>query len=355
MAERVLNFSEFAGKYSQDSKDDSSASSDYVEFSKTSDRFSDAFDDSTYDQPQLGPKRPVSGSATPSPAQPGEEGAPSFTSSPSDDMKFGGMATDNFQSFSGSSDYKSSDDGVEYPDIESEEEEGEAEPEEGETETPAEQSEPTNWDEDGGNPEEEEGEEPAEEGEEEEGEEGEEEEGEEEEEEEEEAAEGEEEEEEEKPNESRYWKNYNTRLILESFLEREENELVDEEEWDEDEDDEEEWGEEGEEGEEMSNEDLYNLIIGSDSSTKTRPTIAPPPTETPTRPWRPVPTKRPGEKEKSKPMADFNFDDEESEDMNSFVKCKSCGEKKMIELESNPFEDSWWNGHELGMQCGCNM
>lgn len=40
--------------------------------------------------------------------------------------------------------------------------------------------------------------------------------------------------------------------------------------------------------------------------TKTRPTIAPPVTAPPTtRPFRPVPTKRPGEKEKTKPMAEY--------------------------------------------------
>jgi hypothetical protein len=44
----------------------------------------------------------------------------------------------------------------------------------------------------------------------------------------------------------------------------------------------------------------------AEAATETRPTIAPPPTETPTRPWRPVPTKRPGEKEKSKPMAELD-------------------------------------------------
>ena len=41
--------------------------------------------------------------------------------------------------------------------------------------------------------------------------------------------------------------------------------------------------------------------------TQTKPTTAPPVTAPPvTRPFRPVPTKRPSEKEKSKPMAEYN-------------------------------------------------
>jgi hypothetical protein len=41
--------------------------------------------------------------------------------------------------------------------------------------------------------------------------------------------------------------------------------------------------------------------------TKTKPTTAPPVTAPPvTRPFRPVPTKRPSEKEKTKPMAEYN-------------------------------------------------
>jgi hypothetical protein len=41
--------------------------------------------------------------------------------------------------------------------------------------------------------------------------------------------------------------------------------------------------------------------------TQTKPTTAPPVTAPPTtRPFRPVPTKRPGEKEKTKPMAEYN-------------------------------------------------
>ena len=192
MADRVLNFSEFAGKYSQDSETDASAG--YSEFSKSSDKFTDAFDETTYDQPQLGPKRPVAGGNGTTPAQPGAEGSPAFTSSPSGDMKFGAAGADtSFQSFSGGGSNGSFDAGTEYPDVEGEEEEGEeGEYEEGEEEAAEPTPTPTtSWDEDGGNPEEGE-EEETEEGEEEETEEGEEEE---EEGEEEETEEGEEEEE----------------------------------------------------------------------------------------------------------------------------------------------------------------
>jgi hypothetical protein len=43
------------------------------------------------------------------------------------------------------------------------------------------------------------------------------------------------------------------------------------------------------------------------SDTGTKPTIAPPVTAPPsTRPFRPVPTKRPSEREKTKPMAEYN-------------------------------------------------
>lgn len=376
MADRVLNFSEFAGKYSQDSEIDAAAG--YTEFSKSSDKFTDAFDETTYDQPQLGPKRPVAGGNAMTPAQPGAEGAPAFTSSPSGDMKFGAMgngggsAASSFQSFSSGGSGSSFDAGTEYPDVEGTEAE-EEEYEEGEEEEVETQpsNAPTTWDEDGGNPEEEEG-----------GETEEEEGGETEETEEEEETEEDEEEEEgkETPNESLFWKKYNAKLILESFMDE-----FEEEGWEEEEEGEE-WNEEGwedidysefganpyeeedeieledyydEEGEgEEYDEELYNLIMGGE---QTRPDIAPAPTETPSRPrpWRPVPTKRPSEREKSKPIAGYDFDieDEEgySDEIEDFVKCKSCGEEKKLGMGTSPFKDDWWKGHEMGMQCGCNM
>lgn len=42
----------------------------------------------------------------------------------------------------------------------------------------------------------------------------------------------------------------------------------------------------------------------AEAATEVKPTTAPPTTVPPaTRPWRPIPTKRPGEREKSKPIA----------------------------------------------------
>lgn len=78
MTGRVLNFSEFQDKYSTDAQQDSAAS--YSEFSTASDNFQTAFDDASYEGPQLGPKRPVSGGSEMTPAQPGETGAPAFSS-----------------------------------------------------------------------------------------------------------------------------------------------------------------------------------------------------------------------------------------------------------------------------------
>jgi hypothetical protein len=46
------------------------------------------------------------------------------------------------------------------------------------------------------------------------------------------------------------------------------------------------------------------MMIGD---TSTKPTTAPPVTAPPvTRPFRPIPTKRPSEREKTKPMAEYN-------------------------------------------------
>jgi hypothetical protein len=81
MTGRVLNFFEFQEKYSTDAQQDSAAS--YSEFSTASDNFQTAFDDASYEGPQLGPKRPVSGGSEMTPAQPGESGAPAFNSTSS--------------------------------------------------------------------------------------------------------------------------------------------------------------------------------------------------------------------------------------------------------------------------------
>lgn len=76
MTGRVLNFSEFQEKYSTDAQQDSAAA--YSDLSTASDNFQTAFDDTSYDSPQLGPKRPVSGMGEMTPAQPGDMGAPAF-------------------------------------------------------------------------------------------------------------------------------------------------------------------------------------------------------------------------------------------------------------------------------------
>lgn len=85
MGDRVLNFSEFSGKYSSEEE------RDITDVAGASDNFTDAFDEESYDSPEIKPNRPVADgeSAIPSPD---EDGAPSFTAdvdsgmvAPSDD------------------------------------------------------------------------------------------------------------------------------------------------------------------------------------------------------------------------------------------------------------------------------
>lgn len=76
MPGRVLNFSEFFGKYSSETGEEKNLDS----FTQSSTNFEEGFDDATYDQNPLGPNRPVSGSMDATPAQPGETGAPAFSS-----------------------------------------------------------------------------------------------------------------------------------------------------------------------------------------------------------------------------------------------------------------------------------
>lgn len=75
MADRVLNFSEFQGKYSEETAQDVAAS--LSDFSTASDNFASGFDETTYDETPIGPKRPISDGGS-TPAQPGEDGAPKF-------------------------------------------------------------------------------------------------------------------------------------------------------------------------------------------------------------------------------------------------------------------------------------
>jgi hypothetical protein len=72
---RVLNFSEFYDKYSNDSEPTIN------DFQTASDNFSDAFDKESYDTNQLGPNRPVSGGDESTPAE-----ATNFTQTQSSDM-----------------------------------------------------------------------------------------------------------------------------------------------------------------------------------------------------------------------------------------------------------------------------
>ena len=76
MPGRVLNFSEFFGKYSSETGSEKNLD----DFTQSSSNFEEGFDDATYDQNPLGPNRPVSSGSDMTPAQPGETGAPKFSS-----------------------------------------------------------------------------------------------------------------------------------------------------------------------------------------------------------------------------------------------------------------------------------
>jgi hypothetical protein len=73
MPGRILNFSEFYSKYSKLKKE---LTLDNVVNSPSN--FEDGFDDSTYDQEQMGPNRPVAQSGIQAPSNPGEGGIPKF-------------------------------------------------------------------------------------------------------------------------------------------------------------------------------------------------------------------------------------------------------------------------------------
>ena len=281
MADRVLNFSEFQTKYSQESEQDSAAA--LSNFSAAADNFSTGFDDSTYDEAPLGPKRPIaSGEMTP--AQPGDMGAPKFNSSATSGMEFPDEEEESDEPIEG--------------------EEGEVNPTYGAYDY-----------EDGGNPEDEEGEEEEDEDEDEE----------EEDEDEDEEGEEEEDEDEEEANESRSW--YRSRGLVESFDAFSTR------------------GGQPKEYDKISNE--IELIDFSDP-----------------------------DDEEGDYDADYWQDDEDvpmphddegiplsmHSDDDCYAYCKSCGSKKMLEPGDKPYgtmnqmdPDSWWQGTELGMQCGCNM
>jgi hypothetical protein len=82
MPGRVLNFLEFSDKYSNGSTEPASVD----DIKNAAANFEEGFDQETYDQPQIGPNRPVAGNYEATPATPGEEGAPAFSADNTADM-----------------------------------------------------------------------------------------------------------------------------------------------------------------------------------------------------------------------------------------------------------------------------
>lgn len=75
MPGRILNFSEFFGKYSKDSTDNKKALSDIT---GSAANFEEGFDKETYNKTELGPNRPVSSGSEATPPMPGESSDISF-------------------------------------------------------------------------------------------------------------------------------------------------------------------------------------------------------------------------------------------------------------------------------------
>ena len=82
MPGRVLNFLEFSDKYSNTSNEPTNID----DLTNAAANFEEGFDDETYDQPQIGPNRPVAGNYEATPAKPGEEGSPAFSADNTTDM-----------------------------------------------------------------------------------------------------------------------------------------------------------------------------------------------------------------------------------------------------------------------------
>jgi len=76
MPGRVLNFSEFYSKYSKEENTEKSLDS----VIQAPSNFEQGFDEETYDQKEIGPNRPISGSYEETPVQPGEKDSFSFSS-----------------------------------------------------------------------------------------------------------------------------------------------------------------------------------------------------------------------------------------------------------------------------------
>jgi len=145
MGDRVLNFSEFSGKFS------SADEKDLTDVAAASDNFKEGFDEETYDSPEIKPNRPVADGESAIP-QPDEDGAPSFTADVDSEMVAPGEEAE------GTAEVEAEEEEVETAEepvepVETEEEsEVETEEEEEEAATPA----PVvDYDEDGGNPEDE--------------------------------------------------------------------------------------------------------------------------------------------------------------------------------------------------------
>lgn len=257
---RVLNFSEFGKKYSQESAQDVAAS--YSEFAKSSDNFQEGFDEDTYEEGQSGPKRPISSGLEETPSHPGEESSPNFSSDAPEGME----APEDVDADS------SKEDDIDPEQIINDDSEEKENDDSEETE---------DWD-DYGNPE------------------------------------GEEEEDD-----------------------------------DEDEDDE----EDDEDDEEDTSESLKNSFVLESFDDFTLELESP---------------KKSGyddvlnsiELEDDEMSMEFDEDEEDVdlEFSKCMVKCKECGSEKLISGEDNPFgedskndPDSWWQGSEMGMNCGCNM
>ena len=91
MPGRVLNFLEFSDKYSNGSTEPASVD----DIKNAAANFEEGFDEETYNQPQIGPNRPVDGNYEATPATPGEEGAPKFNSSAADSTELSKASDEN--------------------------------------------------------------------------------------------------------------------------------------------------------------------------------------------------------------------------------------------------------------------
>ena len=83
MPGRILNFSEFFGKYSKDSGGEEK---NLDSFTQSSSNFEEGFDKDTYDKNQLGPNKPIAMGSESTPPSPGETGASAFSSKYEEEM-----------------------------------------------------------------------------------------------------------------------------------------------------------------------------------------------------------------------------------------------------------------------------